>query len=137
MARRFKLVGNGFRPSQSYSPKEIADKLGNAETTVREWIREGKLPAMTSGNPHLVLGCDITAFLACLRNKKPRLAADEFRCMHCRTSRKAFGGMADFAATSGHLGVLKAICEICEGTMSKGVAMSDLPRLKTLLDFAD
>lgn len=27
--------------------------MGVAETTVRAWIRDGKLPAMTNGNPHL------------------------------------------------------------------------------------
>jgi excisionase family DNA binding protein len=47
--RKPKICGYGFRPSQTYSPKEIADRLGNAETTVREWIRDGKLPAMTNG----------------------------------------------------------------------------------------
>lgn len=136
MARKFKLRGYGFRPSQSYSPREIADRLGNAETTVREWIRDEKLPAMTSGNPHLVLGCDITAYLAERRNKKPSLAADEFRCMYCRTSRKALGEMADFTVGADHLGVLKALCEVCGGTMRKGVARRDLPHLRTLFDIA-
>ncbi len=76
--RKPKLRGYGFRPSQTYSPKEIADRLGNAETTVREWIRDGKLPAVTNGNPHLVLGCDITAFFSDQRLKAPKLAVDEF-----------------------------------------------------------
>ena len=62
MVRRPKLRGHGLRPAQSYSPQEIAKAAGIAETTVRAWIRDGKLPAMTNGNPHLVLGSDIQAF---------------------------------------------------------------------------
>lgn len=137
MVRKLKLRGNGFRPSQTYSPKEIADKLGNSETTVREWIRAGKLPAMTEGNPHLVIGCDITAFLLSLRNKRPRLAPDEFKCMHCREPRKAYGSMADFTAATGQLGVLKALCEVCGGAMSKGVAVRNLPKLNTIFDLLE
>lgn len=53
--RKPKLCGYGLRPSQTYSPKEIADRLGNAESTVREWIRDGKLPAMTSGKPDIFI----------------------------------------------------------------------------------
>lgn len=133
--RKPKLRGYGFRPSQTYSPKEIADRLGNAETTVREWIRDGKLPAMTNGNPHLVLGCDITAFIAEIRGKrKPRLGVDEFRCMRCRDSRKALGGMADFSTKSDQVGTLAALCEVCGGPMSKGVAVRDLPRLSAIFD---
>lgn len=132
--RKPKLCGYGFRPSQTYSPKEIADRLGNAEATVREWIRDGKLPAMTNGNPHLVLGCDITAFFVEQRLKVPRLAVDEFRCMHCRGPRKAMGGLADFCVASGQLGTLTALCDVCGGSMSKGVAVRDLPRLRAIFD---
>lgn len=132
--RKPKLRGHGFRPSQTYSPKEIADRLGSAETTVREWIRDGRLPAMTNGNPHLVLGCDVTAFIAGLRSQRPRLAVDEFRCMRCRGPRKAKGGLADFRVSAGQLGVLTAQCEDCGGPMSKGVAVRDLPKLRTIFD---
>jgi len=134
--RKQKLFGYEFRPSQTYSPKEIAEKLGNAETTVREWIRDGKLPAMTNGNPHLVLGCDITAFFAEQKLKAPRHAVDEFPCMHCRGPRKALGGLADFRAGPGHLGTLTALCEVCGGSMSKGVAVRDLPHLRAIFDIA-
>lgn len=134
MNRHPKLRGHGLRPAQSYSPKEIAIALDVAETTVRVWIRERKLPAMTKGNPHLVLGSDVVAFLEKKRNKKPPLTDDQFRCMCCRTARKALGGMADFKATSTHLGHLSALCEVCETTMSKGAAVRDLPRLRTVFD---
>lgn len=132
--RKPKLCGYGFRPSQTYSPKEIAERLGNAETTVREWIRDGKLPAMTNGNPHLVLGCDLTAFFVELRGKRPHLDIDEFRCMHCRSPRKALGGLADFGVVSGQLGTLTALCDVCGGSMSKGVAVRDLPHLRAIFD---
>src|SRR5690606_13421527 len=134
MTRNLKLRGHGLRVTQSYSPKEIGKALGTAETTVRAWIRERKLPAMTSGNPHLVLGSDIVAFLEKKRQKNPPLADDAFRCMHCRTARKALGGMVDFKATSAHLGHLTALCEVCGTTMSKGVAVRDLPRLQELFE---
>jgi excisionase family DNA binding protein len=137
MGRKPKLRGHGFRPSQNYSVQEIAEKLGMAETTVREWIRHEKLPAMTSGNPHLVLGADISAFLVSLRDKKQRLAPDEFKCMHCREPRKAYGGMADFTVTNGRLGALKALCEVCGGTVSRGVSVRGLSRLKAIFDIRE
>lgn len=135
--RKPKLRGYGFRPSQTYSLKQIADKLGKAETTVREWINDGKLPAMTNGNPHLVLGCDITTYFAEQRLKAPRLSIDEFRCMRCRNARKALGGMADFSAKTDQVGTLTALCELCGGSMSKGVALRDLPRLRAIFDIKD
>jgi hypothetical protein len=134
MNRHPKLRGHSMRPAQSYSPKEISTALDVAETTVRSWIREGKLPAMTNGNPHLVLGSDLVVFLAKKRNKKPPLADDQFRCMRCRTARKALGGMADFKATSSHLGHLSALCEVCGTTMCKGAGLNNLKRLQTVFD---
>lgn len=134
MNRYPKLRGHGLRPSQSYSPKEIASALAVAETTVRVWIREGNLPAMTNGNPHLVLGSDLAVFLNRKRNKKPPLADHEFRCMHCRTTRNALGAMADYRVATAHLCHLSALCEVCSTTMSKGAALRDLPRLRTVLD---
>ena len=134
MGAQFKLRGNGLRPAQSYSPKEIAKALEVAETTVRDWIRDGKLPAMTNGNPHLVLGCDVTEFLKKKRQKRPPMAEDQFRCMRCKAPRLAFGGMADFTATSVHVGHLSALCDQCGTPMSKGAAIKDLPRLRAVFD---
>lgn len=134
MNRHPNLRGHGLRLSQSYSPKEIAAALSVAETTVREWIRDDKLPAMTNGNPHLVLGSDLVVFLEKKRNKKPPLADDQFRCMRCRTARKALGGLADFKATSSHLGHLTALCEVCGATMCKGAGLKDLQRLRAVFD---
>jgi hypothetical protein len=134
MTRHPKLRGHGLRVAQSYSPAEIARALEIAETTVRQWIRNRDLPAMTDGNPHLVLGCDLVVFLKTKRKKKEKLAPDEFRCMHCRTARKALGRMADFKATGAHLGHLTALCDLCETPMSKGVAVRDLPRLQAIFE---
>jgi hypothetical protein len=137
MGRKPKLRGHGFRPSQNYSVQEIAQKLEVAETTVRDWIRLEKLPAMTNRNPHLSLGADISAFLVTLRDKRQRLSVDDFFCMHCREPRKAYGGMADFTVTNGHLGALKALCEVCGGTMSRGVSVRALSRLKVIFDIRE
>ena len=134
MNRHPKLRGHGLRPSQSYSPKEIAKAVGVAEATVGDWIREKRLPAMTNGNPHLVLGSDVVVFLEKKRTKNPPLAENQFRCMHCRTERTALGGMADFKVTSTHLGLLRALCDACGTPMSKGAAVRDLPRLRSLFD---
>lgn len=134
MNRHPKLRGHGLRPTQSYSPKEVANALAVAETTVRIWIREGRLPAMTNGNPHLILGCDLLVFLEKKRNKKPPLADDQFRCMHCRTTRSALGRMVDFQVTSPRLCHLFALCEVCGTKMSKGSAMRKLDRLRAVFD---
>lgn len=134
MTRHPKMRGSGLRPHQSYSPKEIAAAVGVAETTVGVWIREGGLRAMTTGKPHLVLGSDLDAFLAAKLNKKPPLALDEFRCMHCRTARRAAGSLVDYRVSTTHLCILSALCDVCGTTMSKGAALRNLPALRAIFD---
>jgi len=135
MARYPKLRGHGLRPAQSYSPQEIASATAVPETTIQSWIRQGKLPAMTNGNPHLVLGSDLQAFFEDLRKTTEVLQKDEFRCMHCRTGRKAMGGMADILLKPGaQMGRLEALCESCGGKMNRGFSARDLPRLATIFD---
>ena len=92
---------------------------------------------MKNGKPYLVLGCDIVAFIQSLRDERHHLANDEFFCMHCRRPRKVAGGMADFLQTKKTTGVLKALCEVCEGSVSRGVGVNDLPRLKTIFDISN
>ncbi len=134
MPKKPKLRGHGLHTSQSDSPLEVGQAIDVAETTVRAWIRDGKLPALTSGNPHLVLRCDVVQFLSSLRTKKVKLSADEFRCMHCKCARKAWGGMADLVVQTAKLGRLHALCEGCCAPMSKGIALKDLPTLRKLID---
>lgn len=135
MVRLPKLKGHSLRPAQSYSPQEIANAAGVAETTVRAWIRDGKLPAMTNGNPHLVLGSDIQAFFASLRKPKAPLMDDEFRCMHCKKGQKPMGGMVDFIHKPGsQTGRLEALCEVCGHKMCRGVSAGDFPRLSQIYD---
>ena len=109
--------------------------MGVAETTVRAWIRDGKLPAMTNGNPHLVLGSDAQAFFKTFRKPTDSMQEGQFRCMHCRVGRKPMGGMVDFHQRPGaQTGLLQALCEVCGGNMSCGVSVGDLPRLQTIYD---
>jgi hypothetical protein len=136
MIRHPKLRGHGLRTAQSYSPQEIALAVGVVETTVRSWIRDGKLPAMTNGNPHLVLGSDAQAFFKALRKPTESMLKGQFRCMVCREARMPMGGMVDFHHKPGaHTGLLKALCEACGGNMSRGVSIRDLPRMQTIYDF--
>lgn len=141
MVRHPKLRGHGLRPAQSYSPQEIARAVGVSDTTVRAWIRDGKLPAMTNGNPHLVLGSarlgsDAQAFFKSFRKPTESMQEGQFRCMHCRVGRKPLGGMVDFHQKPGaQTGLLQALCEACGSTMSRGVSIRDLPRLRTIYDF--
>ena len=135
MARHPKLRGHGLRPAQSYSPQEIARAVGVAEPTVRIWIREGKLPAMTNGNPHLVLGSDAHAFFKTLRKPAETMQEGQFRCMHCRVGRNPMGGMVDFHQKPGaKLGRMQALCEVCGGNMFRGVSVRELPTLKSIYD---
>jgi excisionase family DNA binding protein len=136
MIRHPKLRGHGLRPAQNYSPQEIARALGVAETTVRTWIRAGKLPALTNGNPQLVLGSDAQAFFKAFRKPTESMQEGQFRCMHCRVGRNPLGAMVDFCQKPGaQTGLLKALCEVCGSTMSRGVSIRDLPRLQTIYDF--
>lgn len=134
MPRLPKLHGLGLHPNQAYCPEEIAEAAGVEAATVRLWIRTGKLPAMTKGKPHLALGCDVVALFKSMRSAPTRMAKDEFRCMHCRTARRAWDRVADLFEQSRHLSRLEALCEVCGGTMSKGVSVRDLPVLRTLID---
>ena len=131
MIRHPKLRGHGLRPAQSYLPQEIARAVDVSETTVRAWIRDGKLPAMTNGNPHLVLGSDAQAFFKTFRKPTATMQEGQFRCMHCRVGRKPLGGMVDLHQKPGaQTGLLQALCEVCGSTMSR-----DLPRPQKIYDF--
>jgi hypothetical protein len=135
MMRLPKLRGNGLHPAQSYTSAELATATGVAETTVRLWIREKKLPALTRGRPHLVLGCDATAFFKSLRSPAQTLTKGEMRCMHCKTGRKPLGAMVDYiAAPRATLARIEGLCEVCDSKMSMGVSATDLPHLKTIFE---
>ena len=122
-----------MHPAQNYTPAEIASAAGVAETTVRIWIREKKLPALTKGKPYLVLGCDASAFFKSLRKPTKHLLDGELNCMHCKTGRKPLGAMVDFIHWPGRkLARLEGLCEVCESKMSRGVSFSDLARLSTI-----
>lgn len=90
---------------------------------------------MTRGNPYLVLGADAVAFFRTLRKPTRRLGATEFHCMHCKTGRKAWGGVVDWIHKPGaSTARLEALCETCESKMNRVVSAEDLPRLMKVFD---
>jgi len=134
MSLRPKLRGHGLHPAQSYTPAEIEKATGVPEATIRAWIRDGRLPAMTEGKPYLVLGRDVIAFFKSLRVPM-RLEPDELTCLHCKKASKAMGAMVDFIHEPGaNRARIEALCVTCEGNMSRGVAPGDLARLMTIFE---
>lgn len=134
MPRLPKLRGHGLHPAQSYTPAEIEKSAGVPETTVRAWIRDGKLPAMTKAKPYLVLGCDIVAFFKTLR-APIKLEPDELICLHCKKGQRPWGGTVDYIREPGaNKARLEGLCDTCEGKTSRGVAPVDLPRLMTIFE---
>ena len=74
----------------TYTVKDIAKLYGICEETVLRWVaKEGLERVAGIGNPYLISGRVLAAFLRERSKKsKTRLAIDEMYCVKCRVGRK-------------------------------------------------
>jgi len=125
----------GINIHQSYSIDEACFILDVTPQTIRRWINEEELEAMTSRKPYLIHGADLKAHIENQRKKGRGLKPGEFSCFSCRTKALPFGLMADYFVT-GSRQRLSALCGKCEHPVSLFVGPAKLASYSEILDVA-
>lgn len=119
---------------RSYDVAEIASLFEVHRNTVRSWLKHG-LRAIEGVWPTLILGAELRRFLTDkYSRRKRRLEPGQMYCMRCREPRWPALDMAHYVPLSATSGNLKALCPECEAWMNRRVRLSDLVRLKGILD---
>jgi hypothetical protein len=125
MPRRINTVR--VKANRNYTVEEAAEAVDGTPQTVRSWLKKG-LPAMSSQRPTLIMGWALKEYLARSAQKRRRpLLAGEFFCLACKSPRGPALGMTDYHALSTKHGLLRALCEVCEGSCTRIVSASSLP----------
>lgn len=134
MAKRYpnpRLV----KKHRNYEIVEAADALRVHRHTVRRWIKDQGLEAITDRKPFLIRGVALQDFLTKKRDRRRvTCPPGHLYCMRCRTPRKPAGGFAEYHPLTGPSGRLMAICEACETTMYRNIRWADLPAFRRLVD---
>ncbi len=118
----------------SYTVEEAATALSVTHATVRNYVRRG-LPVMSSQRPYLISGEALREFLTEERAaKKVPLKPDELYCPSCSRGRRPFGLLVDLAPLTSKTGLLKGLCERCEGPSNRMIAYTQLKSFSTIFD---
>lgn len=123
----------GINIHQSYSIDEVSFILDVTPQTIRRWINEEGLEAMTSRKPFLIHGADLKAHIENQRKKGTGLKPGEFSCFSCRTKALPFGLMADHS-TTGSRQRLSGLCGHCERPVSLIIGPAKLVSYSRILD---
>ena len=120
-----------------YTVAEAAEVLGVHKGTVRRWIRDDGLPAVTDRKPVLIDGSDLRQFLETrYRAARKKLDSGEFFCFGCRDRRSPDGGLVDYRPRTIDLGMLTGLCPCCGTEMHRAFRKADLGRLPKDLEVA-
>lgn len=111
---------------RSYSVEELARCLDVHKNTVRHWQGKGLEP-IDRVRPLLFHGQAVRAFLESQNaSRKQPCQPGTLYCFRCREPRKPALGMVDYIALKPASGNLRALCEVCEGTMHRRVREADI-----------
>lgn len=132
MAKRVKT--RAIKVNRQYTYEKAADAVGVSCATVRRWKVDEGLEVLVSQKPHLIVGAVLKEFL----DKKnaisgPKMRPGHFLCMTCGGHRGAYGKMADYWPRSDKVGMLKTLCEACEGPCNKLASKASLAGLAGIL----
>jgi hypothetical protein len=134
-------MGHGRRPNprlikshMTYTVDEAADTLDSHKNTVRLWLKQG-LSTIDGKRPTLIYGADLIRFLTERRAKAKRpCGPNQIYCVRCRLAQIPAGNMADFTQLTATAGNLIGICPTCESLMYRRVALTNLDRVRAVLD---
>ncbi|MEK7183590.1 MAG: helix-turn-helix domain-containing protein [Patescibacteria group bacterium] len=77
-----------LKERRTYTPQEIADRLGATRGTIYRWVEEGLEPIRPDTNPLLFYGETVIAFLRKQRKShEVKLKPDELYCLRCHEAR--------------------------------------------------
>jgi transcriptional regulator with XRE-family HTH domain len=78
-----------LKERRTYTPQDIAKRLGVTRGTVYRWVEEGLKPIRHDTNPLLIFGKDLKAFLGKKRQAhKVVLKPEELYCLKCHEARR-------------------------------------------------
>lgn len=124
---------NGIKALRCYTFEEAAEITGVSVRTIRRWASNG-LRLLDRSRPILIRGDDLRDFIKDQREgRKVKTAPDEFFCCRCGHARKAAGGFADCTIVGNRV-KLTALCEACEGIVSKPIAKARIPEFALSLE---
>jgi excisionase family DNA binding protein len=131
MARAFSP--RGLSKHLNYRVDDVSRVLGCSKATVRNWIKSGKLGAMTDRKPYLLRGADLIAFLKERKSSRKKCALDECYCVKCRDPRRLISGEGHIALSKGAKPQLRGPCEDCGTLLLKPIKRTDAAALAALL----
>lgn len=135
MANRYGSAG--LSKNLTYTIAEIHDIRGTSPQTVRGYIKNEGLRAMTSQKPWLIHGSDYIQFMNEKRDKRKNPhSPGEFTCFKCGHRGRPMGDMADLIIM-GNRRQLKALCGGCERTVSLYIGEIKLAQYREILDIAE
>ena len=135
MANRYSTAG--LSKNLTYTIAEIHDIRGTSPQTIRGYIKNEELRAMTSQKPWLIHGADYIAFLQNKRSKGKRsFVPGELRCFTCGHRGRPMGNLADLEI-QGNRRRIKALCSACEAPLSLYISEDKLAQYREILDIAD
>ena len=131
MARRVNAAR--VKANRSYTVEELADTAGVTPQTVRSWIKQG-LPALTEQRPFLVLGWALQGVCGAreLGPQAPAAASASSSASGASAPAVPRMGMADYEPLSPGRGLLRAFCEVCEGTCTRVISAASLPAWRAI-----
>jgi len=125
---------NHVKIHRNYTVEEIAKLFGKHKNTVRTWIKQG-LPVSDNKRPTLILGRELAAFLQARRIKnKKTCQPGEIYCVKCREPRKPVAGMVEYQPENEKVGILLAICPVCNSTIYQRIGKSRLKQFQAIMD---
>ena len=127
MSRNRRADWRRIKSKYSYTVEEAARALNLHRNTVRNWIRNGGLAAMTGSRPHLILGAVLIEFLQRKRlAQKRKCGPGELYCLKCRAPRKPIAELIEHRPMASGRTRIVAICSTCERLMHRFVANRNL-----------
>ncbi len=110
----------------SYPVAVFAELVGVHPNTVNNWVKHEGLQRVEGVYPHLIYGQDAIDFLNARQQKnRSTLSLDEFNCLKCDAPRKAWEGMAAIESINTKKALLRAVCESCNGKISKFISLKN------------
>ncbi|WP_018698726.1 helix-turn-helix domain-containing protein [Amorphus coralli] len=119
-----------MKKHRSYTVDEAARTLNVTKGTVRRWMKDGDLPALTDQRPTLILGHDLIAFLDGRRRDRKTCQLHQAYCFRCRAPGDPAYGEVEIKLDTNGAGMMEALCATCTTVMHKRVSASRLPELQ-------
>lgn len=103
-----------------YTPREICEELGIAESTLRDWLQAG-VPHQRDNRNRIWINGELFAGWV-TKQRKPKMATllneDEAYCMRCNQVSKLIS--PQIQPIKGNLVLIKGTCEKCGNVINRG-----------------